>query len=60
MDREVRTCRQQGHAPRGLPRGGTMMTGGDGPWSGTTRGDRAFALLAGAIWLALLCIGSFA
>ena len=33
------------------------MAGGDGPWSGTTRDDRAFALLAGAIWLALL--GSF-
>lgn len=35
-----------------------MRPGDDGPWSGTTRGDRAFALLAGAIWLVLLCIGS--
>lgn len=35
-----------------------MRAGGDGPWSGTTRGDRAFALLAGAVWLVLLCIGS--
>lgn len=33
---------------------------GGGSWSGTTRGDRAFALLAGAVWLVLLCIGSFA
>lgn len=36
-----------------------MRPGDDGPWSGTTSGDRAFALLAGAVWLALLCIGSF-
>jgi hypothetical protein len=37
-----------------------MRPGDDGPWSGTTRGDRAFAIKVLAIGSILCFVGSFA